>query len=108
MTAELGRQPWLIYGLFHTRDGYSKVVSNGDAIFTLIGFTGLYFVIGLLFLGLTGREIGKVPDEESTAVFDQREAVNTLPRPAIPVAVFFSLLSPFFTHQIFSPQFLLR
>src|SRR6266446_6716124 len=77
MTAELGRQPWLIYGLFHTRDGYSKVVSNGDAIFTLIGFTGLYFVIGLLFLGLTGREIGKGPDEESTAVFDQREAVTT-------------------------------
>src|SRR5213079_2332303 len=32
MTAEFGRQPWLIYGLFHTRDGYSKVVSNGDAI----------------------------------------------------------------------------
>ena len=43
MTAELGRQPWLIYGLFHTRDGYSKVVSNGDAIFTLIGFTGSIF-----------------------------------------------------------------
>ena len=34
MTAELGRQPWLIYGLFRTRDGYSKVVSNGDTIFT--------------------------------------------------------------------------
>jgi cytochrome bd ubiquinol oxidase subunit I len=64
MTAELGRQPWLIYGLFHTREGYSKVVSNGDAIFTLIGFTGLYFVVGLLFLGLTGLEIGKGPDEE--------------------------------------------
>ena len=40
MTAELGRQPWLVYGLFHTRDGYSKLVSNGDAIFTLIGFCG--------------------------------------------------------------------
>ena len=77
MTAELGRQPWLIYGLFHTRDGYSKVVSNGDAIFTLIGFTGLYFVIGLLFLGLAGREIGKGPEEKATvtAVVDQREAV---------------------------------
>jgi cytochrome d ubiquinol oxidase subunit I len=75
MTAELGRQPWLIYGLFHTRDGYSKVVSNGDAIFTLIGFTGLYFVIGLLFLGLTGREIAEGPEEEATAVVDQREAV---------------------------------
>src|SRR5215468_8624233 len=64
MTTELGRQPWLIYGLFHTRDGYSKAVSNGDAIFTLIGFTGLYFVIGLLFLGLTGREIAKGPEQE--------------------------------------------
>src|SRR5262249_8868371 len=52
MTAELGRQPWLIYGLFHTRDGSSKVVSNGDIIFTLIGFIGLYFVLGLLFLFL--------------------------------------------------------
>jgi cytochrome bd-type quinol oxidase subunit 1 len=30
MTAELGRQPWLIYGWFATRDGHSKVVSNGD------------------------------------------------------------------------------
>src|SRR6266704_2967183 len=75
MTTELGRQPWLIYGLFHTRDGYSKVVSNGDAIFTLIGFTGLYFVIGLLFLGLTGREIGKGPEDQATAVVDPREAV---------------------------------
>jgi cytochrome bd ubiquinol oxidase subunit I len=64
MTAELGRQPWLIYGLFRTRDGYSKVVSNGDTIFTLIGFVGLYFVLGLLFLYLTGREIGHGPAEE--------------------------------------------
>ena len=58
MTAELGRQPWLVYGLFRTLDGASKVVSNGDTIFTLIGFTGLYFVLGLLFLFLVGREIG--------------------------------------------------
>jgi cytochrome d ubiquinol oxidase subunit I len=63
MTAELGRQPWLIYGLFRTRDGYSKVVSNGDTIFTLIGFVGLYFVLGLLFLYLTGHEIGHGPEE---------------------------------------------
>jgi cytochrome d ubiquinol oxidase subunit I len=64
MTAELGRQPWLIYGLFRTHDGYSKVVSNGNTIFTLIGFTGLYFVLGVLFLGLTWREIAKGPEEE--------------------------------------------
>jgi len=71
MTAELGRQPWLIYGLFHTRDGYSKVVSNGDTIFTLIGFIGLYFVLGLLFLYLTGREIAHGPDDEISAAGTQ-------------------------------------
>jgi cytochrome d ubiquinol oxidase subunit I len=62
MTAELGRQPWLVYGLFRTNSGYSQVVSAGDTIFTLIGFVGLYFVLGLLFLYLTGREIHKGPD----------------------------------------------
>ena len=61
-TAELGRQPWLVYGLFRTGDGYSKVVSNGATIFTLIGFVGLYFALGLLFLYLTGREIAHGPD----------------------------------------------
>ena len=65
MTAELGRQPWLVYGLYHTRQGYSKVVTNGDTIFTLIGFTGLYFVLGLLFLGLVGREIAHGPDADA-------------------------------------------
>jgi cytochrome d ubiquinol oxidase subunit I len=66
MTAELGRQPWLVYGLFRTDKGYSQVVSAGDTIFTLIGFVGLYFVLGLLFLYLTGREIHKGPDAPTT------------------------------------------
>jgi cytochrome d ubiquinol oxidase subunit I len=62
MTTELGRQPWLIYGLFRTSQGYSKVVNNGDVVFTLIGFTGLYFILGLLFLYLVGREIYHGPE----------------------------------------------
>ena len=48
MTTELGRQPWLIYGLYRTQAGYSDVVSSGNVLFTLIGMTGLYFVLGLL------------------------------------------------------------
>jgi cytochrome bd ubiquinol oxidase subunit I len=63
MTAEMGRQPWLVYGLFRTNSGYSQVVSAGDTIFTLIGFVGLYSVLGLLYLYLTGREIHKGPDK---------------------------------------------
>jgi cytochrome d ubiquinol oxidase subunit I len=73
MTAELGRQPWLLYGLFRTSQGYSKVVSNGNTIFTLIGFVGLYFVLGVLFLYLVGREIGLGPDEEHAAVSGREE-----------------------------------
>ena len=57
MTAELGRQPWLIFGLFRTAAGYSDVVSQGDALFTLIGFAGLYAAVGLLYLFLVGREV---------------------------------------------------
>ena len=39
------------------------MVSAGNTIFTLIGFIGIYFVLGLLFLYLEGREIGRGPDE---------------------------------------------
>ena len=41
----------------------SKVVSGGDTVFTLIGFVGLYFVLGVLFLGLVGREIIRGPGD---------------------------------------------
>ncbi len=57
LSTELGRQPWLVYGLFRTRDGASPLVHSGTALFTLIGFCGLYFVLGLLFLFLIGREV---------------------------------------------------
>ena len=62
MTAELGRQPWLIYGLFRTADGSSATVHSGDALFTLIGTAGLYFVLGLLYLFLMAREVAHGPE----------------------------------------------
>jgi cytochrome d ubiquinol oxidase subunit I len=62
LTAELGRQPWLVYGLFRTVNGYSASVSSGNALFTLIGFSGLYFVLGLVFLFLVGRELAHGPE----------------------------------------------
>jgi cytochrome d ubiquinol oxidase subunit I len=49
MTAELGRQPWLVYGLMRTAEGTSPLVHSGNALFTLLGFMGLYLVLGLLF-----------------------------------------------------------
>jgi cytochrome bd ubiquinol oxidase subunit I len=62
MTAELGRQPWLIYGLMRTSDGYSNTVSAGNGLFTLLGFMGLYALLGLLFTVLIYREIEHGPE----------------------------------------------
>ena len=64
MTAELGRQPWLVYGLMLTADGYSKTVSAGNGMFTLLGFMGIYTVLGILFLFLIRREIEHGPVAE--------------------------------------------
>jgi cytochrome d ubiquinol oxidase subunit I len=61
MTAELGRQPWLIYGLFRTAEGASPTVHSGTVLFTLIGFCGLYLALGILFLFMIGREIAHGP-----------------------------------------------
>jgi len=68
MTAELGRQPWLVYGLLRTVAGASPTVHSGTVLFTLIGFAGLYFVLGLLFLFLIGREIAHGPEEAGEAL----------------------------------------
>ena len=73
MTAELGRQPWLVYGLMRTADGASPQVHSGTALFTLIGFTGLYLVLGVLFLFLVGRELAHGPGPPET------HAPDTLP-----------------------------
>src|ERR1051326_6165603 len=71
MTAELGRQPWLADWLFRTIHGTSPTVSAGNALFTLLGFLGMYFVVGVLFLFLVVRMIQKGP-----GVFD---GVGALP-----------------------------
>lgn len=61
MTAELGRQPWLVYGLLRTADGASPLVHSGTALFTLLGFLGLYLLLGLLFLFLVADVLRRGP-----------------------------------------------
>jgi len=58
---EVGRQPWIIYGLMRTAQGSSPTVGSGETIFTLIGFAGMYLLLGALFLYLVLREIGNGP-----------------------------------------------
>jgi cytochrome d ubiquinol oxidase subunit I len=67
MTAELGRQPWLIYGLMRTSEGFSDTVSASNGLFTLLGFMGLYTLLGLLFTVLVYREIDNGPEPKAIA-----------------------------------------
>jgi cytochrome d ubiquinol oxidase subunit I len=63
LTAELGRQPWLVHGLMRTRDGATTTVSSGNILFSLLGFLGLYALLSLLFFFLVQRIIGEGPAE---------------------------------------------
>ena len=67
MTAEIGRQPWVVYGLMRTSQGYSKYVSAGSGLFTLLGFMGMYTVLSILFIVLVYRIIDQGPDLSSVA-----------------------------------------
>jgi cytochrome d ubiquinol oxidase subunit I len=61
VVTEVGRQPWIIYGLMQTANASSPTVAAGETVFTLIGFVGMYFLLGVLFLYLVLREIGIGP-----------------------------------------------
>ncbi|MFQ5772121.1 MAG: cytochrome ubiquinol oxidase subunit I [bacterium] len=74
LTAELGRQPWLVYGLLRTAEGVSSHVSAGNSLFTLLGFMGMYTILGLLFLFLVFREVFHGPEVE----VDRRSSVDKM------------------------------
>jgi cytochrome d ubiquinol oxidase subunit I len=60
-TAELGRQPWVIYNLMRTAEAHSELVNPGDVVFTLLGFAGLYLLLGMLFTVQVLKEISRGP-----------------------------------------------
>ena len=74
--AEVGRQPWLAYGLMTTPQGVSTTVSSGETVFTLLGFAGMYALLGLVFLYLLLRFIGEGPNPPAKGV-DQSHGGKT-------------------------------
>jgi cytochrome d ubiquinol oxidase subunit I len=63
--AETGRQPWVAWGLQRTSAGASpaKSVPAGTGIFTLLGFAGLYILIGLIYVMIQARIVARGPAE---------------------------------------------
>jgi cytochrome bd ubiquinol oxidase subunit I len=68
---EMGRQPWVVYGLLKTSDARSPLVSSGDIILSLIGYTLLYGVLLLIGGRLFLKEIAHGPESEPGEKRDQ-------------------------------------
>jgi len=67
MTAEIGRQPWLVYGLVRTADGDSSHIGTGTSLFTLLGFLGMYSVLSILWVVIVYTAIQRGPEPPSQA-----------------------------------------
>ena len=61
---EMGRQPWLVQGLLTTDKGVSPTVGTGEVLTTLIGFTLLYSVLGVVAGRLFVKEVRRGPAED--------------------------------------------
>lgn len=56
VTAEVGRQPWVVYHLLRTSDAVSTSVTAGEVWFSIILFSAIYLALGALYLFLLFRE----------------------------------------------------
>lgn len=63
-TTELGRQPWIVYGMLRTADGSSATISAGNVLFTLLGFMGMYLLLGLVYILLVVGQMLRGPVTE--------------------------------------------
>jgi cytochrome bd ubiquinol oxidase subunit I len=61
MCAEIGRQPWIVYGLIRTSAGSSPHIGAGTSLFTLLGFLGMYSLLSILFVVLVYHIIHEGP-----------------------------------------------
>lgn len=64
IAAEVGRQPWIVYGLMKTSEGVSPTVSGGQVMFSIIGFGIVYALLFAVFIYLLDHKIKTGPDHE--------------------------------------------
>jgi cytochrome d ubiquinol oxidase subunit I len=61
ITAEVGRQPWIIYGLMKTANAASVVVSAGEIVFSLVMFSLIYLLLFVMFVLLFVKIVKQGP-----------------------------------------------
>ncbi len=63
--AEMGRQPWVVYGLLKTNEAFSQSVSANQVLFSLILFFCVYSLLLVLFIYLLDKKIKHGPYDDS-------------------------------------------
>ena len=66
ITAEVGRQPWIVYGLLRTSEAISKAVNSDQILFSIIMFAFIYTLLFFLFIFLLNEKIKHGPDVPET------------------------------------------
>jgi cytochrome d ubiquinol oxidase subunit I len=62
-TAEMGRQPWVVYNILKTSQAFSKKVSSDQVLGSLLLFFAIYSLLFFAFLYLLNRKIQHGPDD---------------------------------------------
>ena len=65
ISAEVGRQPWVVYGVLRTSKAASVVVPAGQILFSLIMFGLIYLFLFIIFIKLLVKIVKKGPEEVS-------------------------------------------
>ncbi len=68
VVAEVGRQPWIVYGVLKTSDAVSRAISRGQVVASLVGFTLLYGTLGAVDIYLLTKYARKGPDRDLSAL----------------------------------------
>ncbi|MGA2152170.1 MAG: cytochrome ubiquinol oxidase subunit I [Geobacteraceae bacterium] len=72
IVAEVGRQPWIVYGVMKTSDAVSRSISVSQVVISLAGFTLLYGGLGVIDIYLLTKIARKGPDEDLSAIIKPR------------------------------------
>ncbi len=68
IVAEMGRQPWIVYGVLKTSEGVSKAVTSPQVIGSLVGFTLIYSLLGAIDIYLLAKYARKGPDDDLSGI----------------------------------------
>jgi cytochrome d ubiquinol oxidase subunit I len=80
ISAEVGRQPWIVYNLLRTSEALSKAVESSQIVFSLILFGLIYLLLFILFIYLLNEKIQHGPDHPETIPSEYEHQKTVLDR----------------------------